>query len=103
MTTIVPDRSLEQRMEALVKANEIRFRHAELKRNIKAGYVAVRDIIEHPPIWAKGIKMYDLLLAVPMVGVVKAGKMLERSGISLVKTVGGLSNQQRTELLRRLP
>lgn len=97
--TVVPARSLLQRLDALGCANEIRFRRAQLKRDLKAGRVCVLDIIEDPPEWALTMKVLDLLLAVPMVGQTKALTLLRRNGVSPVKTLGGLSGRQRDALV----
>ena len=43
--------------------------------------------------------MFDLLLAVPKYGRVKVNKILSQCRISPSKTIGGLSERQRTELV----
>jgi hypothetical protein len=93
-----PDRSLEQRREALVNANATRSRRAVLKRDMKAGRVSVLDLIEDPPDYILTMKLLDLLLAAPTVGRVKALSLLKRCDISPVKTLGGLTYRQRDEL-----
>jgi hypothetical protein len=42
---------------------------------------------------------FDMLLAVPKYGRVKANKVLQQCRISPSKTIGGLSERQRTELV----
>ena len=74
-----PMRSLDQRMDALRRANEIRVRRAP-------GYVETA-------------KVFDMLMAVPKFGRVKAARFLNQCRISQSKTVGGLSDRQRTELV----
>ena len=44
-------------------------------------------------------KVYDMLVAVPRLGRVKATRLLTQCRISQSKTVGGLSDRQRGELL----
>ena len=44
-----PERSLDQRMEALRRANEIRSSRAQLKRDLKNGTVAIGSIIADAP------------------------------------------------------
>lgn len=103
MTTIsAPSRDLQQRMEALQRANKIRSRRAQLKRDIRAGRVKAYDVIVDPPDWAETMKVVHLLLAVPKLGTVKTGEILDRYQISPVKTIGGLSPRQRAEILARL-
>ena len=86
-------------MEALQRANEIRVQRAELKRRLKDGSVSIREILEDPPAYVLTAKVYDMLVAVPKLGRVKASRFLNQCRISQSKTVGGLSDRQRTELV----
>jgi hypothetical protein len=86
-------------MEALQRANEIRVQRAELKRRLKDGSVSIRDILEDPPAYVLTAKVYDMLVAVPKLGRVKASRFLNQCRISQSKTVGGLSDRQRAELV----
>ena len=94
-----PERSLTQRMEALQRANLIRTRRAQLKRDLKAGRVTVHDVLLEPPEYVETAKVVDLLLSVPKYGRVKANKILMQCRISPSKTIGGLSPRQRAELV----
>ncbi|HRC06973.1 MAG TPA: integration host factor, actinobacterial type [Miltoncostaeales bacterium] len=97
--TQAPERSLGQRMEALHRANQIRSSRAQLKRDLKNGQVNIRDIIADPPDYVLTAKVYDMLLAVPKYGKVKATRFINHCRISQGKTVGGLSERQRNELV----
>jgi S13-like protein len=97
-----PERSLTQRMEALRRANEIRTRRARLKRDLKAGRVKVHGLLLDPPEYLQTAKVFDLLLAVPKYGRVKANRILNQCRISPSKTIGGLSERQRNELVSYL-
>jgi hypothetical protein len=97
-----PERSLVQRMDALERANEIRTRRAQLKRDLKAGRVTVHDLLLEPPSYVETAKVFDMLLAVPKYGRVKVNKVLVSCRISPSKTIGGLSQRQRTELVSML-
>ncbi len=94
-----PVRSLEQRMEALRRANEIRIRRSQIKRDLREGIIRIDALLLEPPAEIVTAKVVDLLLAVPRVGQVKATKWLNAARISTSKTVGGLSERQRQELL----
>jgi hypothetical protein len=94
-----PERSLLQRMEALQRANDIRSRRAQLKRDLKAGRQPIHELLLGPPEYLETAKVFDLLLAVPKYGRVKVNKILTQCKISPSKTVGGLSQRQRTELV----
>lgn len=93
-----PDRSLQQRMDALARANWIRSRRARLKRDIKAGRVDARQLVLNPPAYVDTMKLWDLLLAIPKYGGTKVNRMVVRCRVSPSKTLGGLSDRQRHEI-----
>ena len=94
-----PARSLDQRMEALKRANDIRVRRAQLKKDLKNGKVQIDEILDDPPEYVSTAKVFDMLMAVPKFGRVKAARFLNQCRISQSKTVGGLSDRQRAELI----
>jgi hypothetical protein len=94
-----PERSLTQRMDALKRANDIRTRRASLKRDLKAGRIHIHSLLLDPPEYLETAKVFDLLLAVPKYGRVKVNRILTQCRISPSKTVGGLSERQRNELV----
>lgn len=97
-----PDRSLQQRREALARANRVRAYRARLKVEMKRGERSLRPLLLSPPAELVSMRVFDLLVAVPKVGRVKAGRVLRQAGVSPSRTVGGLSARQRSELLLRL-
>jgi hypothetical protein len=94
-----PVRSLDQRMDALKRANDVRVRRAKLKKDLKDGRVRIETILGNPPEYVSTAKVIDILMAVPKFGRVKAARFLNACRISQSKTVGGLSDRQRTELI----
>jgi hypothetical protein len=86
-------------MEALKRANDIRVRRAQLKRDLKLGRVRIEKILGSPPDYVTTAKVFDMLMAVPKFGRVKAARFLNQARISQSKTVGGLSDRQRHELI----
>jgi hypothetical protein len=94
-----PLRSLDQRMDALQRANDVRVRRAKLKKDLKLGKVRIEQILDNPPEYVETAKVIDILMAVPKFGRVKAARFLNTCRISQSKTVGGLSDRQRTELI----
>jgi hypothetical protein len=94
-----PLRSLDQRMEALKRANDIRVKRAKLKKDLKDGRVRIESILRSPPDYVETAKVFDILMAVPKFGRVKAARFLNQARISQAKTVGGLSERQRAELV----
>jgi hypothetical protein len=97
-----PERSFNQRMDALARANEIRSQRAQLKRDLKAGRHSIQQLLLDPPEYLETAKVFDMLLAVPKYGRVKVNKILTHCRISPSKTIGGLSERQRAELVSML-
>ena len=97
-----PERSLNQRMDALTKANQIRTKRAQLKRDLKGGRISIQQLLIDPPEYVDSAKVFDMLLAVPKYGRVKVNKILVQCRISPSKTIGGLSERQRGELVDHL-
>lgn len=95
----VPQRDLAQRMDALVRANEIRTYRAGKKIDLKRGRVRVTDLLAGRDPQLESMKVFDLLIAAPKVGRVKANKLLNTARVSPSKTIGGLSPRQRAEIL----
>lgn len=102
---MIPDRSLEQRLDALARANAVKSARAGLKRMLRhadpreARYRAM-EVLGDPAPEFESMKVFDLLLAVPKYGRVKVNRILTAVRVSPSKTLGGLSDRQRDELLR---
>jgi hypothetical protein len=85
-------------MDALSRANEVRTLRAKLKRDLKARRVSIGALLLDPPPYLETAKVFDMVLAIPKVGRVKATKILQSCQVSPSKTFGGLSERQRAEL-----
>jgi hypothetical protein len=95
-------RSLDQRMDGLERANEIRIKRAQLKRDLKGGRVSIHSLLLNRPEYVETAKVFDMLLAVPKSGRVKVNTVLAHGWIAPSKTIGGLSERQRSELVSLL-
>lgn len=98
----VPERSAQQRTDALLRANKIRTKRADLKKALKAGQASIHLLLLEPPEYIETMKVFDLILATPKYGRVKVNKILQVARVSPSKTVGGLSERQRAELISML-
>ena len=94
-----PERSLAQRMDALTRANHVRSKRARLKADLKRGTVMIAAVLREPPDYLQTAKVIDVLMAAPKCGRVKSARIMEHCRVSQSKTVGGLSERQRSELL----
>src|SRR3954462_7580588 len=99
--TAVPARSHEQRLRALRRANEIRSKRAQLKRDLKGGKRKIEALLLDPPDYVMSAKAFDMILAVPKYGRVQANKILTQCRISPSKTIRGPPGRPRAESLRR--
>lgn len=100
----LPTLTDEQRKEALAKAAEARKRRAELKAQLKAEKVSLRDVLDKPEDDTVGkMKVSAVLESLPGVGKVRARKIMERLDISTSRRVRGLGAKQRDALLAEFP
>ena len=95
----VPGRSREQRLRALEQANEVRTARAKLKKELASGKIELVQIFADPPACVRTARIRDVLLVVPKIGSVRAGRILAQCRIAHSKTLGGLTDRQRGELI----
>jgi hypothetical protein len=96
------DQATLQRMEALLRANEVRIERAQDKRKITNGQLDARVILrDTPPHWETA-KIIDLLMAMPKVGRVKASKWLRMERISATRPLEEFTEHQRARLCRHM-
>jgi hypothetical protein len=97
-----PERSLAQRRAALKRANDVRAKRAKLKRDLGGGRRTIHALLKNPPDYIETMKLFDLMLHLPKYGRVKVNKALTQCRISPSKTIGGLSQRQRDEVIALL-
>jgi len=96
----LPTLTPEQRRDALAKAAEARKKRAEIKGQLKAEKLNLRDVINRSSDDILGkMKVSAVLEALPGVGKVRARKIMERLDISTSRRVRGLGSKQREALL----
>jgi hypothetical protein len=89
-------------MSALEQANQIRGQRARLKKDLREGTVLLEQILATRAGYLATAKVFDLLVAVPKIGPVKAAHLLHLAHISPSKTVVALSERQRARLIELL-
>lgn len=98
-----PRETHQQRMEALRIANEVRTRRSILKRDLAERRVLVSEVLldePHPDI--AGMRIGDIVRAVPRVGQLKANRVLGRCNIAPSVPLELLSQRRREVLLEHL-
>jgi hypothetical protein len=86
-------------MTSLSKANEIRIARAKLKQQLRDGNARVDQILASPPECVGTATVLDLLLAVPKIGPVRAGRLLTTARVSQTTSIRSLSARQRARLV----
>jgi len=89
-------------MVALRRANQVRGLRARLKQDLREGTVRLEQVLATGADYLASAEVFDLLVAVPRIGPVKAAHLLTIASISPSKTVGALSERQRTRLVELL-
>ena len=95
----LPTLNEEQRREALAKAAEARRKRAEIKAQLKAGKLNLRELLARDDDVVGKMKVSNVLESLPGVGKVRAGKLMEKLEISASRRVRGLGTKQRGALL----
>ncbi len=102
MHVALPPLTPEQRQAALAKAAAARRERAEVKNRLKNSGASIADVLtegETNEVVGK-MKVIDLLQAVPGLGKIRAGQLMERIGIAESRRVRGLGSKQVAALKR---
>ena len=99
MKLAAPERSAEQRLQALEYANYIRSYRAQAKRDLQNGTGDIVRLLTSPPEELLTMRVDDLLRAVRQFGASTVNKILQRTRTSPSKTLGGLSPRQRAAII----
>ena len=97
-----PERTVDERRNALEEANRVRFARAATKRDLKSGDLDIYDLLMDPSEELRGAKVEEMLLAMKGMGRIKVTRVLREAGISRSKTLVGLTHGQRDRLLGAL-
>jgi hypothetical protein len=104
MDVQVPERSLQQRQEALRQANEVRVKRAAWKREVHRAPSRHNVLLPLYEADTDGwspfdtMKIGEYLRSIPKIGPVKVTNTLRRMTISRAKTLAGLTERQRAEV-----
>jgi hypothetical protein len=89
-------------MNALRQANRVRGLRAKLKQDLRADKVRLELVLATRADYLASAEVFDLLVAVPKIGPVKARRRLTTARITPGETVGKLSERQRARLIELL-
>jgi hypothetical protein len=96
VTTLALDRSREQRIAALLRANQIRIERSKLKKSMTLD-TAISHVAA-PPAFTQTMLVADLLRAVPKFGRARVERLMRRLQIADQKTLEEMSDRQRSDL-----
>lgn len=100
--TIVPVLTMQEKMDALKKANELRFEMAEIRKDLKARRYTAYELINRGGETVERMRIIYLLESMPAVGRTKAERIMSELGVGPTKRVQGLGVHQRKALLEYL-
>jgi hypothetical protein len=90
----------EQRMSALKRANEIRVARSKLKKDLKKRRVTLSSVLLPEIDWCiETMRVFDLLIACPATGRVKAGDICKRLAVRPSVYLPQLSPARRQQLV----
>ncbi|MGN1011197.1 MAG: integration host factor, actinobacterial type [Clostridia bacterium] len=99
----VPKISEEDRKKALAKAQQVRKERAALREEMKAGKLAMKDVIDRKgDDIVGGMRVKYVLESMPGIGKVRAKEIMDQIGIDENRKVKGLGTRQVAALLERL-
>jgi hypothetical protein len=97
---MVPERSAEQRADALDRALEVRRERAALRSDLKSARRSGAEVVRSSATddqW-HGVKVLWLLQSLPGIGSVRAEALMSMLSIPQTRRLGGLKEQQRVAL-----
>lgn len=97
----IPPLSDEQRSQARDAATEARRRRASVKKALRTGTSSLADVLaqaERDDVIAH-TKVIDVLKALPRVGTVRAGRVMDRLDIAANRRLRGLGKHQTAALI----
>ena len=93
---------LEQRLDALKRANKVRTDRAKLKKDLTTGRARIGDVLQDPPECVHTAKVNALLLVLPKFGRVRVSKALATARVTAATRIEDLSDTQRAALARAI-
>lgn len=96
-------RDPEQHLRALGRANDVRLKRTQLKRDVASGAKTAAEVILAPPPEALTMTVDALLQTQRRWGPEKAEKLLAQIPVSHARTVGALTERERNAIAALLP
>lgn len=91
-----------QREQARAAALRTRRERSMVKASVREGRTSLADVLQSSDPHVQGMRVRDVLMAVPKVGPIRSAQIMERIGIAGTRRVRGLSSRQREALTSAL-
>lgn len=93
---------LEQSMEALAIANQVRWERAEFKRGLKRDPATIFGLLEEPVGCVESASVREILSCLPRFGPRRVGVLCSEAGVNEFREFGSLTVRQRLALAEGL-
>lgn len=98
----LPKLTLEEKRQALKKAQLMRSKRAEIRQELKKGNMTLTDVLSKSDDEVIGrMRVAYLLQSLPKIGKVRTRKIMEDIGINESRRVQGLGSRQKQALIER--
>ncbi|MDD2498608.1 MAG: integration host factor, actinobacterial type [Desulfitobacteriaceae bacterium] len=99
----VPQLSVDERNNALAKAQEMRSKRMKMRKKLKSGEIRLEEVINdlNNEVIAR-MRVKYLLESLPQIGKITAKKIMDEIGIDESRRVQGLGSRQKVDLLDKL-
>lgn len=93
-----PELTTVQREQARAAALRTRRERSMVKASVREGRTSLVEVLHSSDPQVQGMRVRDVLLAVPKVGPIRCAQIMEQIGIAKTRRVRGLSDRQREAL-----
>lgn len=97
----IPELSKSERTKALAKAQKVRSARMEARKQLKAGKLTLKKVLNSKDEVYTKMRVKYLLESLPQVGKITAAKVMDEIGIDEARRVQGLGSRQKAQLLER--
>lgn len=100
---VLPKLTPEEKQRALKKAQEMRSRRSQIRKQLKSGQLTLAEVLANTDDEAiLRMRVSYLLESLPKIGKVSTRKIMEDIGINESRRVQGLGERQRNALMEKL-
>jgi len=98
----LPKLTLEEKRQALKKAQLMRSKRAEIRQELKKGNLTLTEVLNRSDDEVIGkMRVAYLLQSLPKIGKVRCRKIMEDIGIDESRRIQGLGSRQKQALIER--